>query len=289
MLVEIGPLGVADGRVVADADVVDDRDAEPHGKVGSDRLDRRLRCSVRGGEAPLEAVVVLGHDDVGHQVALDAGFRRRRLERRALQVAHEPGKIEPRQQPMQVRLVDGDGVCHPIAEALGDLGAIAREQVGPLVGDDVAHRREPVRAGEVVEGDHGRESQLDAPIDDGLVVVECVVVEHNGLGFDPSPLDAEPIGVAAQAGDQIDVLGPQLVGVAGEPRGLPEHRRLLLLEEPDVGVVVAALHLMAGRGDTPPEVDAAEGVQGCRGHASDSRRAVVDVTARTVDAAYPTG
>ena len=46
---------------------------------------------------------------------------------------------------------------------------------------------------------------------------------------------------------QVDVLAPQLVGVAGLARGLLEDRRRHLLGEPGVAVAVVALDLVAGR------------------------------------------
>src|SRR5205085_9992230 len=73
------------------------------------------------------------------------------------------------------------------------------------------------------------------------------------LGLDPAPLQAEPVGVQPGAGDEVEVLPPPVVGVAGVAAGLGERRVLRVLPRPVVVVDVAALDLVRRRGGAPEE------------------------------------
>ena len=77
-LVDLGALAVADRRVVADHDVVHDREREPDRKVG-----RRALIAVLAGEWPAaipssKRVHLLGQHDVGEPVRRHAGRLARR-------------------------------------------------------------------------------------------------------------------------------------------------------------------------------------------------------------------
>ena len=109
------------------------------------------------------------------------------------------GQVDPGQQVGQVGLVHRDREGDPVAEALHDLVAVAREELGRLRVQPAAAHREPVRGGEVVERHDRCEAELEAAVDDRLVVVERLLGELPLDRLDARPLDGEPVGVEPHA------------------------------------------------------------------------------------------
>ena len=83
------------------------------------------------------------------------------------------------------------------------------------------------------------------------VVVELRVREEALLRLDARPLDREAVGVEAEARHERDVVLVAVVVIAGVAGRLGEHRRLHVLEHPEVAVDVVALDLVRGRRDAP--------------------------------------
>ena len=132
---------------------------------------------------------------------------------------------------------------------LGEAGeAVAGLRAGPAA---VVHQ--PARHREVDERDDRVQAPLAAAVDHAAVVVEGGAGELALLRLDPAPLEAEPVGVQAGAGHQVQVLAPAVVGVAGVAAGLGERRVLGVLHLPVVVVDVAALDLVGGGGRAPEE------------------------------------
>ena len=152
----------------------------------------------------------------------------------------------------EVGLVDrGDvlGVGQRRRRELGEAGEpVAGLRAGPAA---VVHQ--PARHREVDERDDRVQAPLAAAVDHAPVVVEGGAGELALLGLDPAPLEAEPVGVQAGAGDEVEVLAPAVVGVAGVAAGLGERRVLGVLHLPVVVVDVAALDLVRGGGGAPEE------------------------------------
>ena len=103
------------------------------------------------------------------------------------------------------------------------------------------------------ERDHGQKAVLATRRRHPPVMVELGLREEARLGLDARPLDGEAVGVEAEAGDEPDVLEVAVVVVARVSGRLGEHRRLRLLEHPQVAVEVVALDLVRGRRDAPQE------------------------------------
>ncbi len=129
----------------------------------------------------------------------------------------------------------------------------AAEPVGGVGGRPAAGRREPPGRGEVAVGHDRGDPVLEAGADHPPVVVEGGPGEGARLGLDPGPLEGEAVRVEPQVGHRGDVLGVPVVVVTGVEGGLGEQRVLGPLQGPEVGVHVAALDLVPGRGRAPQE------------------------------------
>ena len=134
----------------------------------------------------------------------------------------------------------------------GPLGE-ATEAVGGIRRRPAAGAGEPAGRGEVAVGHDRGDPVLEAGADHAPVVVEGGPGEGAGLGLDPGPLEREPVGVEAEVGHRGDVLGVPVVVVTGVEGRLGEQRGLGPLQGPEVGVHVAALDLVPGRGRAPQE------------------------------------
>ena len=152
----------------------------------------------------------------------------------------------------QVGLVDRRDVLGVPERRRGELGE-AGDPVAGLRAGPAAVVHQPARHREVDERDDRGEAALAAAVDDPPVVVEGGAGELALLRLDPAPLEAEPVGVQAGAGHEVEVLAPAVVGVAGVAAGLGERRVLGVLHLPVVVVDVAALDLVGGGGGAPEE------------------------------------
>ena len=180
----------------------------PTGRSGAAGLDGVARRDVAGGHAVGERPCPRGAY-VAEAVRRDAGSRRSRPRASRARGRGRSRGGRTRTATAQVRLVHGDRVGDPVAEALHDLVAVAREQLGASGSSQPLRIGEPVRRGEVVEGHDRRHPALEALVDDRLVVVERLVVE--------SPSSARPAPTPRRSGrplrpiacGQLDVLAPQ--------------------------------------------------------------------------------
>ncbi len=136
---------------------------------------------------------------------------------------------------------------------LGRPFGVPAEPVGGVGRRPAAGRGEPPGRGEVAVGDDRGDPVLEAGADHPPVVVEGGPGEGARLGLDPGPLEREAVGVEPQVGHRGDVLGIAVVVVAGVQGRLGEQRVLGPLQGPEVGVHVAALDLVPGRGRAPQE------------------------------------
>ena len=82
--------------------------------------------------------------------------------------------------------------------------------------------RHPSGQREVVHGHDGRDAEVEAALEQPLVVVQRRPGEVPGLRLDAGPLEREPVGGQPQLGEQGDVLGVAVVVVACITRRLDE-------------------------------------------------------------------
>src|SRR5262249_28892100 len=135
------------------------------------------------------------------------------------------------------------------------------EQLGGDGLGPAAARRHPARRREVVEGDDGRDTVLQARRAHATVVVEMGAREVAVLRLDAAPLQREAVGVEAQAREQRHVLAVAMVVIAGVGTGLRAWRAGGVLPRPPVVVPVAPLDLMRrGRGAPDEPLRKAHGV-----------------------------
>src|SRR5438094_182227 len=73
------------------------------------------------------------------------------------------------------------------------------------------------------------------------------------LRLDPAPFEREAVGVEAEVGEQIEVLGIAMIVVACVAARLAARRRGRVLPRPPIVVPVAALDLVSGGGGAPEE------------------------------------
>ena len=252
-LVHLGALAIAHRCVVTHDPVIDDRNAQPHGQIGAGGLDGSLPCAMAGFHAVGHRIHLLGEHDVREAIPLHAGLLRACLQGGPLQFHDEGRQSDPRQQTGEIGLVQRDGIGDAVPESLRDDSAVASEETGSFRVEPGSTGREPVRAGEMVEGHYGSEAELDTSIDDCLIVVKLVGVEDTGFRLDSSPLHGEAIGVQAKTCREGDVLSPARIRIASPVRRLMEDRRRHLLGEPRVAEGVVALDLMAGGRRAPDE------------------------------------
>lgn len=152
-----------------------------------------------------------------------------------------------------VRLIDGADVADALADHRCAGRDVAGEELDRAVGGPAAARLEPLRHGEVVQGDHGAQAALDGALDHAAVVGEFGPGELALGRFDPRPLDGEPVVGEAQTGQRVHVLVPAVVAVARVQAGLLDVGARGVLLDPPVAVGVVALDLVGGRGGAPQE------------------------------------
>ena len=119
---------------------------------------------------------------------------------------------------------------------------------GRRVGPEPEVLAQPVRMGEVVEGDQRGEPAVHAAVDDRPVAGQRRPVDGAARRHHPGPLDAEAEAVAPERGRPVQ----RLLGAVPEPDGVARrgHPSRLLPRQPVVGrlagAVDAALDLEAG-------------------------------------------
>ncbi len=147
-----------------------------------------------------------------------------------------------------VGLVDGADVPDVLADDRGAVLDVAGEQVGRAVGGPAAEVLEPLWHGEVVQGDHGPQPAGEGAVDHAPVVRGLGVREGAGHRLDAGPLDAEPVVGEAEFREQVHVLLPAVVAVAGVQAGFRDVRRRVVFLPPPVAVDVVPLDLVGGGG-----------------------------------------
>jgi hypothetical protein len=71
--------------------------------------------------------------------------------------------------------------------------------------------------------------------------------------LDASPLDGEPVGIQAEAGEEFYIVGIAMVVIAGVPGGFGEKRGFDVLEYPEIAIHVVAFYLVGGSRRAPEE------------------------------------
>src|SRR5882672_9125786 len=129
--------------------------------------------------------------------------------------------------------------------------AESRKQLRGLRVLPPALRGKPARRGEVIEREHRCDPMLMAGGQHPPVMLQFRRQKFTGRRFDPRPFQGKSVGIEAETRQQRDVLAVELVVIAGIARTLGKDRRLDMLQQPNVAVDVAALHLMTGGGGAP--------------------------------------
>jgi hypothetical protein len=110
----------------------------------------------------------------------------------------------------------------------------------------------------MVEGDHRQDAVLVAGGSHPAVVIERHQRELAVLRLDAAPLEREAVRGEPQPGDQSDVFGVAVEGVAGVAAHVGTAGGGVVLHRPPVVVDVATLDLMGG-GGCPPEESVGKG------------------------------
>src|SRR5690606_32340851 len=110
----------------------------------------------------------------------------------------------------------------------------------------------------MIESGEGLQAALQHAVEQAVVEVETRLVHRtSALGDKPRPSEGEAVGVEAAVADQIEVLGPAVVVIAGDGTG------------------VRVLHVAGGGGEAVPDGGAAAvglatlDLVGCGGGAED--------------------
>ena len=155
---------------------------------------------------------------LGHQAV--RAHRRREHQRRPPRIARARRPL-PRQVALgdqDVRLVDRAPPVDEIAERRARAARERRQRRGRAVPVPAAARRDPGRQGEVVERDDRRDAG-GAQAGEHLAVARSGrLVPDAGRGFEPAPLDAEPIRVGADLLERRQIRSPEVPRV-GDARG----------------------------------------------------------------------
>ena len=215
--------------------------------VARTRLDRLDRPPMRprhpldiGGDEPYP---VARRVETAH-----AGRRRRsRATQPPLTCAHRH-LSRVREEGHQVGFVQRADPREKIAHVLAHAGRVAAEALHGIAVVPAPDAGQPTWGGEVVQGHERGDPVFQARPDHPLVVVQGGAGEVPRLRLDPGPLEREPIGAEAELGQRRDVLGIAVVMVICVAGGLVEDGVLRPFQRPQVGVHVAALHLVAGGG-----------------------------------------
>jgi hypothetical protein len=185
------------------------------------------------------------------------------LAHRRAQLLHPPNPPRLRHveaHGRQVDLVDRAPGADAVAERTGYAMTICREPIGGRRRVPAARLGDPQWRREVMQGDDGHKSRRQGRVRHPRVVVERRARHQAVLRLDPRPLHGKPVGVEPQLAQQPHVVGIAMIvvdGVAGrlcEPRGAPRQG----LQQPDVAMDVATLHLVRGGGRAPQETLALE-------------------------------
>ncbi|GEM_PF-4511176 len=181
------------------------------------------------------------------------GFRR-------LLIGGNPGEIgytpklsvrrnSPNERGHDIRLIDGDHPSDVPEDRCGRFDVTTKDINSAILGP-APRPSKPARTGEMVECDDRLDLTLQTPIDHSSVVVELCSRYPTLFWLDSSPLDAKPISVEAQVSDQVEVLRPPVIAVAGVSARLRKQATTLKL--PEIARNVVSLNLVSGRG-RPPE------------------------------------
>ena len=158
-----------------------------------------------------------------------------------------------------VGLVDGGEALHPIGEAPPDDRRVVAEAQRRVAAAPAAGLLQRQRQVEMVETRPGLDARGQKPVDETIVEVEALGIGRPApLGHHPGPGDREAVGAGTQPGEQLDVLGPAVIVVAGhgrraavgDPAGLP-HPGV-----PDAGATALLAQRtldLEGRGGSAPE------------------------------------
>ena len=157
-------------------------------------------------------------------------------------------------------LVDGRGGFEPVAEFPGN----QRGVVGEPAGNVAVHPAAPVlqrgRQIPVVKRGVGLDAAFEHAIDQTVVKVETSLVDATGsLGDQSRPGKREAIGIKAAIADQIEVLGPELIMIAGNRAGIAivhiaGRRREAVPDRRTAAILLATLDLIGGGGDAECEI-----------------------------------
>ena len=175
-----------------------DRERHAHQRIGPHSLQRAPRADVAAGS-------VAKQPDVAAQVP--------RLVRR-------PAALNVGLEPEDAGLVDGDPPAHHVAEltpdavhVLGKAGHHVGVAPAALVG-------KPLRAGEVVQGEHWLDTRLAQRVELAAVGVQRGLVELPLARLDAGPFDRHAIGIQTQLRQQPNVVWPAVPGVTGSLGGV---------------------------------------------------------------------
>jgi hypothetical protein len=167
------------------------------GGIGQHPAQRRDRAAVR-------QVQVVRHG-IREPVVLEAGGV---LPRRVAQVGRAPRLVERRDRG------------HPVAELLAQHECVVGEAADHVSRSPPALVLERLRQVPVVQRHQGLDPPRQQAVDELLVEVDPGLVDVAAVGHDPRPGDREPVRRDAEVGDQVQVLRPPVVVVAGDVAGV---------------------------------------------------------------------
>lgn len=237
------------------------------------------------GRRDIVGVAGRGNDSVHAEDGADAPDRTGRAQGedgcpvREQQVVHgrEPGGAFPasrRQEAGDVagerrmgRLVHGEPLRDPVAQALPHRRGQAAEVLGEVTGHHAAAVFHPLRRIPVIQVQRRGDAPLQQSVDQPLVVVEPGLVDRaRRIRHDSRPRHREAVGARPQALQQVEVFVETVIlvdraiaarsvgcGEAGVHRGVPDRRHLAV-------DVPGALDLV-GRGAGAPGEAGGEGVR----------------------------
>ena len=158
------------------------------------------------------------------------------------------------------RLVVGDPVLRSVAQTTGHDGGVFGKSEGGVAGRPAAAVLQGLRQVKVVQGNEGLDAVGEEGVHQAVVEVQAFPVHLPGaLGQHPGPGDREAIGLQADLGHQVHVLGPAVIVVGSHVAGLAApnpagtvhegipHRRTAAV------LVPSALNLIGGGGGAPEE------------------------------------
>ncbi len=116
-----------------------------------------------------------------------------------------------------VRLVEHDPVADAVAERAHDDPCVLREAIGRLARGPAARVLERLGQVPVVERHEGPDARGEQSVDHSAVVVEALRVRGAlTRGLDARPGDREAVAGEVHGLEQLDVLAPAVIGIAGD-------------------------------------------------------------------------